>query len=376
MKFNLTELESLFYNIEDIIDYVERSQIENKKSKIFLANDGGITFNIPKESIPHLIGIDTSYLTSTNIFKNKNSFELLKEFVENPYRIYTLVNDGVLKYDKIFSQYVLQKVESFKENIKINIYETQFVCKYNSTKSYQISNKSEKYDYIIVKKYLDGKIGVLGIVKNEYSYVPRSNRIYPNFESFKNEMQDILTNQEITIMTGVNLYNKIDDYKKEFKIDLQGKKEKVSNLLYYKKLFNVSIDVSEDYIYNLGILGNEKIDRYKRNDNIDEIVESIINNELIDPSAIYDSNLLKIVNAYNDCACKNEYSSDSTKKSYTEAIKDLNDFKILVNSLKEEITNLTNENDELKFKNTELEEKNKSNEETISEIIKIIKPRM
>lgn len=39
MNFKLGELKELFYNIKNIIDYVERFQIYSNNTKIYLGND-------------------------------------------------------------------------------------------------------------------------------------------------------------------------------------------------------------------------------------------------------------------------------------------------------------------------------------------------
>lgn len=376
MNFKLGELEKLFYNIEDIVDYVERSQICSNNTKIYLGNNEKINLVIPKESIPHLLGIDTSYLDSTKIFGCTNSFELLKKLIEDPYKINKLHNEDILNYNSLFSSHILKKIEDFKENIKINIYETEFVCKYNSTKSYMITDKSEKYDYIIIKKYSDGKIGVLGLIKNNYNYVIRSNQIFLNYEEFENKMKDTLTNQELTIISGIKIYNEDNDYNRNFLLNLETKEQKVIKLLYYKKELNASIDVSGDYIHNIGILGTEKNHRYKQVDTIDYIIKQIINGKIINQDTIEDDNLLKICEAYNDLLCKESINDNDIQVTYNEAIKKLKEFEMLVKSLNNKISNLEQENEELQIQNKELINQNNENTETINNIIGILKPRM
>lgn len=129
MKFNLGELETLFCSINDIIDYIENTKYENRRYKLYLSNGEYLNFSIPNNTIPHLLGVNTTYLSSTNIFKTTNSFELLKELIENPYKIYSLERNGIIKYDNLFSQYIIDKVNSFMENIRINIQNVEFICK-------------------------------------------------------------------------------------------------------------------------------------------------------------------------------------------------------------------------------------------------------
>ena len=376
MNFKLGELEELFYNIEDIVDYVEKAQIWNNSTKIYLGNNEKINLVIPKDSIPHLLGIDTNYLNSTKIFGCSNSFELLKKLIEDPYRINKLRNEGILNYNSLFSSHILKKIECFKENIKINIYETEFVCKYNSTKSYMVTEKSEKFDYIIVKKYSDGKIGVLGLIKNEYNYVIRSNQIFANYEEFETKMKDVLTNQELTIISGIKISNEDIDYNRNFSLNLETKQQKVRKLLYYKKELDASIDVSGDYIHNVGILGTEKNHRYKRVDTIDYIIKQIMSGKAINQEVIEDDNLLKICEAYNNLLCKESVGDSDIQVTYSDAIKKLKEFEKIIETLNTKISSLEQDKKELEFQNKDLNEQNDKNNQTINDIIGILKPRM
>ena len=87
MNFNLSELENLFEEMNEIINYFEMSQYQNRRYRIFLGNGDRINYSIPNDSIAHLLGVNTNYLISTGRFNSTNSFDLLKEMVVNPYRI-------------------------------------------------------------------------------------------------------------------------------------------------------------------------------------------------------------------------------------------------------------------------------------------------
>ena len=65
-------------------------------------NNSNINYSIPNESIAHLLGINTNYLISTSRFNATNSFDLLKEMCENPFRINQLYNEGIIKYEYLF----------------------------------------------------------------------------------------------------------------------------------------------------------------------------------------------------------------------------------------------------------------------------------
>ena len=135
MTFNLSKLENLFEQIQEIADFMEQSRYENRRYKLFLGNDERFTFYVPKESIAHLLGINTTTLISTGRFNSTKSFELLKEMCENPYRIYRMIKDNQLDSNKLFSPHILNKIEGFKDNIKMNFDTIEFVCKYDKDKA-------------------------------------------------------------------------------------------------------------------------------------------------------------------------------------------------------------------------------------------------
>jgi len=87
MKFNLSELEHLFSEINEIINFIELSEYQNRRNRVFLGNGDKINFSVPNDTIAHLLGVNTNYLVSTGRFNSTYSFDILKEMCENPYRI-------------------------------------------------------------------------------------------------------------------------------------------------------------------------------------------------------------------------------------------------------------------------------------------------
>ena len=379
MKFNRSELEQLFEEINEIINFIEISQYSNRRHRIFLGNGDKINFSIPNESIAHLLGINTNYLISTGRFNCTNSFELLKEMCENTYRIHNLYIEGNIKYEYLFSPFVLKKIEFFKENIKINIEETELVCKYDTSRCFITDQLSQKYDYIIIKKFNDDKIGILGLVNNGSYYVPMSNQLYDSFEDAKKNLSKYLKNQEVTIITGINYFNTVTYYDKSFYLPLNQKVNKIKNIKLYKDLFNCSLDLSGDYEYSIKRLKENRNNQFEDNDLIDMIVDSIKRGKLIDNKIFRHTNLSKIIEAFNDHLCSTTINSNnSISESYSKIKKDLEAFKSklleteeLNGDLKEKVDCLTEANQILKAENTEYKE-------TETKILELLskKPRM
>ena len=381
MKIKRFELDEMFNEIKEIINYYEISQYQYKRNRIFLSNDDKLNFSIPKDSIAHLLGININYLISTRLFSSTDSFNLLNELCNNSYRIYNAHMEGIISFDKLFSPFIFKKIEGFKNNIKLNIEETELVCKYDSSKAYLFDDNTEKYDYIIVKKYSDGKIGVLGLVynANHYSFVPMSNQLYDTFDEAKENLNKYLRNQEVSIITGINHFNIYTEQEKYVSLFLSNKPEKIDNIKFYKELFNCCLDVSGDYNYVLCKLLKNRDDHFEDNDLIDIIVNNIRQGKLIDTKIFRDTSLSKIIDAINDNLCENKISTDSSiSETYSNMKNSLQTLREEVAKLKQDNTELTNTNKLLSDKVEELTEENMEYKNTEQEIIKILnkKPRM
>ena len=381
MKFTRFELEGLIEEIKEIINYMEMSRYEKRRQRLYLSNGDKLNFSVPNESIAHLLGVNTNYLMSTGRFNTTNSFELLKEMCDNPYRLYKLYSEGNINLDKLFSPFIVKKIANFKENIKITIEETVVVCKYDSSKTYYNEQISQKYDYIIVKKYNDGKIGILCLAINNSNYgsycVPMSNQIYDSFEDASETLNKYLKNQEISLLTGIHLFNIESDYEQKFSLPLIQKTDKVSELETYANLFNCNINLTGEYKYMLNKTIKNRDDYLDDSDLIDLIVTSIRKGKLIDPEIFKNSNLSKVIETFNDFLCK-KYEADESSigKTYTSLSKDLEVLKKELLKAQEKIQNLTQENQELNKKNETLNEENEQFKIREDEIIKILKPRM
>ena len=379
MNFNLGDLERLFDDIKEIINFIEISQYQNRRHRIFLGNGDRLNFSIPNDTISHLLGINTNYLISTGRFNSTNSFEVLKEMCENPYRINQLYNDGIIKYENLFSPFIINKLEGFRENIKINIEETEMVCKYNSSRTFISEENTQKYDYIIIKKYQDGKIGILGLVNKESYYVPMSNQLFASFEEAKETLDSYIKNQEVSIITGVNVFNTETDFDKTYYLSLNNKINKIKNIKECKKIFNCSLDLSGDYEYTISRLVQNRTDYYEDNDLIDIIVNSIKEGKLIDTNVFRDTNLSKIIETFNDYLCETQIGRNSSvSESYTQMKKDLEHLRNKLTEANEKISVLTEKNGDLTELAKNLTKENTEYKDSEEKILQILnrKPRI
>lgn len=376
MKFQLGELETLFCSIKDIVDYIEHVRYENRRYKLYLSNGEYLNFSIPNSAIPHLLGIDTTYLSSTNIFKTTSSFELLKELIENPYRIDKLEKDGIIKYDKLFSPFIVNKVNAFMENIKINIQDVEFICKYEPEKTYKINDEAKNYNYLIIKKLSNDRYGMICLVRNNGFFAPMSNQIFDDYESLMAKLKEVIRFQEITIINGIEVFNTVDDYHNFSYLKLYDKSQKLHNLKKYKMKFESSIDVSSDCEYYIDKLQQHRSNKDETDILIDKMVDSIKKGEIIKEYSDENSYLLPIINAFNDFICSNNLTENSeNNQTYSSLISKLKKFENRIKELEVIKSDLIDINTNLDKENKALSQENSDLKEKQEKIYEILKPR-
>ncbi len=354
MNFNLSELQSLFKCIKEIINDIEREEYKNKRFKLYLANGECINLAISEKYIASLLGINAIYLSS--LFNNSNSFDSLKELINNPDKIYELVNQKIISYDNLFSKSILLRIALFRENLSLNIHDTQFVCKCDNERSYTNDGNFKKYDYVIVKKLPNDKYGLLYLVKNSEFCNPINSEIYDDYDSLSIVLQELVRAQEITLLNSIKSFNRLQESSaKSYELSLEDKKLKIEKLKLYKNEFNCYIDLTDDL--------EKTINKLKiKIENIDSIeicsnnIAKFINNcSVIETNYSIEPELLPIVQAFNNFLYSQNLagiSEDSTRNS--EIIKVLINFKSKLEALEDANKNLEDENHDLSAKNEEL----------------------
>ena len=365
------ELEEIFLKIKTIINNIESKSIDNNESLLMLSNGDALQLRMPKNKIAHLLGINTTYLDSLKIFSEEGSYNLLKALIDNPYKIHNLKKTGIINYSNLFSDYLKEKIDIFAENMKINVQETLFVCKYSSERSYKVTENNQKYDYIIVRQTNEGKYYVLCLVKDYNNYVPMSSQVFESFDEIDEFLQEKITNQEITILRSLSVRNKYNGFlHKSFLIGNEIVK-KIEILKNIKIKYNTIIDTTGALEFYLK-QSNARYDQDTTNTEVvSKVVESINNNEIVDTNGIDDPNLLKIINAYNDTIAFNykDKDKDGISTPYSELLANYNKLKEVLIKLKEKNEELEQNKEILEQENnnliTENEEYNKDRETII-----------
>lgn len=375
MKYKLGELEELFSKIQRIVGYIEYSKYEDREDILYLSNGEKFKYKMSNEQVPHLLGINIDYLRGTGCFRSTNAFEILKELISNAYNINDKVNQGILSYDQMFSEYIEEKIKVFDFNIKINIFETELVCKYDSSKTYALTDKNEKFDYIIVKKYKDSdSYGILGLIKNQNYYKPVTSLYFENYESMKEKLSELIKNQEVTLLGGEKTINIYEGYERPFALQEDIKITKATNLLKYKRDFGCIIDTTSDFIHLLKYSLGCKKNYYGTGDLLENIKNAITNAELLDLHLFENTDLYELAKTINDRLHSDGITNDSIGESYSNLYEERNELKKDNTSMIEMLNDYKSQLEKIKQENHLLEEENKKHQENKEQILKILKP--
>ena len=243
---------SIIGRIEYILKIFEENNMDERIIKIFLTNGDYLEYNVSKESVAHLLGVNTVNLIATGIITNKNAYEALKELCEKKFVISSMIVNGNLSLNSIFSNYINQKLDYFFENIKININDTDFVCKYD--RNIAMNNgvaDPHKCQYIVCRKNNEHTFLILHLIKNKNKIIPMSNRIFNTLEEAVDYFEETLSGQEIAYINSlINKQSAFDEGKKVY-LNHSDKRNHLLILKEYSQLYGANINILSDYEYTL-----------------------------------------------------------------------------------------------------------------------------
>lgn len=335
--------------------------LSNKIETIFLSSGDVFKYSIPKSSIAHLLGITTEYLNKTSLFLGKDSYSILLELINNPYKYYQKYTEGLFDFKYAISPYIDIKIKSFFKNLEMNINNCEFVCKYQKERSYGYGEINTAY--LVLSKH-DDKYYVLMLDKFENKnqdslFVPKSNRMYESKEEVSNALSSILFNQELTILNGKSVKKGYKESQK-FWIPKYDRINKIDTLNEWSKNLDCIPNTIADYKYLVNIFDNAKSHYFHQSDVLADISELMKNKKIID---INTSNLspevVEIINAYNDSlnygeSIENEakFSDVLSRKNELEqklkqALKEKTELESKYNEIKQKYEDSVTENQEL-----------------------------
>lgn len=383
----MTKFEYLMELIANNVETYNRNSRYKDKFSLTFANGDNIKIYVPNSSVPHLLGINTNYLMSSGLYREKSSYELLNKMCEDRYRLYRYINDNIIDEKQLFSEHIEKKNSAFIQNLKINIFNMIFACPYDSSRSYTTGKETYKFDYILVNKpaYEEKGIFMLGLAANidkvdkSKRYVPMSNQYFESIEEAEERFGLIFNNQKLTIPT--MLTSTSTNNTSKFFLHGDQKLAKARETQQIADKCFATLDVSEDYRWLLKKHNDSmNFGGYVQKDYATIITNCITAGKIITPQmfdlqsfAGVNEYLLGIINAYNDLISHNStVLTDPNVPTYTglqEMVKKLEDANKALSSKNKE---LVSTNDILVQENKDLEEKASDNEAIINEAIKVL----
>ena len=382
MEYKKYIFDETIEKIKNVMSFYENSKQRGNVYQLYLANGDVIRYSINKNNIAHLLGVDLNKLVSHKILEKDESYNMLLQLVNNPYKYWNSVK-GTINPEELFSQYVCDKIDNFNLQLQVP-YPNQmyFVCKYSRERNYMAKEIDGLYaDYYIARKNEQGDVVLLGLVKandldNNIMYIPQTSRIIKNDDDFDTNMANILKNQIITYVKGTSINNYVTGYDRNINLNTIEIMEKLQGI---NSLCNMTDGIActiQDHIYNLRGFRKTRDASYDTKVLLMDINSKIKSRELInitpEEKEILDASILSIIDSYNDNLFSNDKVSSDNIDAYSdlkkerdslisekeELIEELRKEKELVMSLKnsiqvkdeeiEELNNTKNDYDEIK----------------------------
>ena len=384
----MTKFEYLMELIANNVETYNRNSRYKDKFSLTFANGDNIKIYVPNSSVPHLLGINTNYLMSSGLYREKSSYELLNKMCEDRYRLYRYINDNIIDEKQLFSEHIEKKNSAFVQNLKINIFNMIFACPYDSSRSYTTGKETYKFDYILVNKpaYEEKGIFMLGLAANidkfdkSKIYVPMSNQYFESIEEAEERFGLIFNNQKLTIPT--MLTSTSTNNTSKFFLHGDQKLAKARETQQIADKCFATLDVSEDYRWLLKkYYDSMNSGGYAQKDYATIITNCITTGKIITPQmfdlqsfAGVNEFLLGIINAHNDFISHDSTVAinDPTVPTYTDLKKEVEELTTTRDALISANKELVSTNDILAKENEGLKKEVSNNEATINDAIKVL----
>ena len=384
----MTKFEYLMELIANNVETYNRNSRYKDKFSLTFANGDNIKIYVPNSSVPHLLGINTNYLMSSGLYREKNSYELLNKMCEDRYRLYRYINDNIIDEKQLFSEHIEKKNSAFVQNLKINIFNMIFACPYDSSRSYTTGKETYKFDYILVNKpaYEEKGIFMLGLAANidkfdkSKIYVPMSNQYFESIEEAEERFGLIFNNQKLTIPT--MLTSTSTNNTSKFFLHGDQKLAKARETQQIADKCFATLDVSEDYRWLLKkYYDSMNSGGYVQKDYATIITNCITTGKIITPQmfdlqsfAGVNEFLLGIINAHNDFISHDSTVAinDPSVPTYTDLKKEVEELTTTRDALISANKELVSTNDILAKENEGLKKEVSNNEATINDAIKVL----
>lgn len=284
--------------------------------------------------------------------------------------------------NNVFSDYIDKKLNNFQNICDINIFNIEFIVKYQSDNSYISGNQKLDGDYYIAYKK-DDVISIMGLRKNDDGlYRPITNLEFnPDSDEYEKFLNQLLTNQSLTSVQTL-LRNFISEdgtiERKKFFYNSKDKISRLKTLNRYADKYNASVNTNYDSIFYITKVENLLKEKNKFFDTLKEITTLMDKKAFIDATKLenkYDfleEDLLSLISTYNNNLNGNSTGDNTSSNSYKNLILELREAKEKIEKQDALIEKLNKNNKTLTENNKILEEENKNYQEKEQKIRTIL----
>ena len=381
---DMHEYIDLIDKIENCLNWFKRKDIDYNRYKMYLSNGEMIEIDYNLNCLPHLLGIDTNFLRSTGLFKGK-AIDILESIIDDSNFLYNQFKNGHISQNQVFSKYIDKKSNNFYNICEINIFDIEFIAKYESSNSYISGNQKLDGDYYIAYKK-DDLISIMGLKLNDNRlYQPITNLEFDKYsEEYDKFLKQLLPHQSLTCVRILNKNSINPDgtiERKKFYYNTKDKITKIKKLDRYAENYNCHVTTNTDNIFYITKVDNLYDEKNKLFEILSIITEAINSKSFIDAIKLetkYENlgeSLLNLISAHNNSLSKSSDDSDNSdnqENNYKNLILELKNLREKITNQETLIAKLNNENQKLKEKNQQLQEKNQTLEEKEQKIRNIL----
>lgn len=383
---NFQDYIEILDKIDDSINLYDRKLLYSTRYNITFANGDFAKVSYNEKSLAHLLGIDTTALRSTGRFEG-SSIEILEEMVNNPNKLFDMINQGHIKKEKVFSEHIDKKLRNFEKICGMKVFDIEFIVKYNKSKNYISQASNESFDDGYYIGYKDNNtISIIGFIKNENDiYYPVTNlELDNNSGKDRNFLNSLMNNQTLTTIKTLKRTIWEEDNtstRKTFFYSPEKALEKFNLIKKYANMYNATCDTNDagiDYIKECINL-KEKVESIS--DILMEINSKMQKNNMINANKIekkygyMDDHILNIISAHNESLRKGSKSKndDEETTTYGDLINEFNQTKEELKKMNGLFTSIEEQNKKLIEENKKLHEENDKHKEKEEAITKILK---
>lgn len=386
---NIEEFYNIIDKIENCLNYYENKDYDATKYDIDFANGDHVSLKFNSKNIPHLLGINIDVLRSTGMYK-EYAYQTLWDIVNNPMKLYDLINKGYISYNQVFSDYINEKLDNFKSICGMRIFDLEFVVNYKKDRN--LKSNEPLYDGYYFGYLKDAKLSVVGFTLNENNntYYPTTNLSFEQYsEEYNKFLRRLFTNQTTTIVETMRKNTLVDFGHVEKQTYYYQNHDKVSflrNCRRYAETYGASSNTISSNIFYVEKVMNLNEEKGIIAEIVNTIAEKITNNKMIDVRQLqnkfdYPINnfILNLISAYNDSLVikrnndkDDNNDNDNLEYSYKEIIEDYNNCKKELERIESLKNKLEGQNKKLQEQLSSLKNENSTLQDEREQIKKIL----